>query len=177
MSGEGTVIRAVEAADLAKTRQWRNDPRVANPSLGRRFPITEGGEREWFEGLGRGAFPTQLTWAVATEESSIVGLVQLRDIDWIHRTAEFGIWIGPEHWGQGHATRATRLVCAHATRGLGLRQLRLRVVDGHDAAVTVYERNGFVREGLQRNAVLVDGRFADLVLMVRDVADLDDRVG
>ena len=171
------MIRAVEPADLDTTRRWRNDPRVSTPALGRRFPITEVGERAWFESLGQGAFPTQLVWAVADEQEQIVGLVQLMDIHWIHRTAQFGIWIGPEHWGRGHAARATELVCNHARRDLGLRQIRLAVVDGHDSALKVYEKCGFVREGLQRGAVMIDGTPADLVLMVWDDLDGGERHG
>src|SRR6185436_11078775 len=65
----GTMIRAVEVDDLPMTRVWRNDPRVSMPALGRRFPITESGERAWFEALAVGAFPTQLVWAVADDDS------------------------------------------------------------------------------------------------------------
>lgn len=174
---DGTMIRAVEVADLELTRRWRNDPQVSNPALGRRFPITEVGERAWFEGLAQSAFPTRLVWAVADADSNIVGLVQLADLHWIHRTAEFGVWIGPEHWGRGHAGRATRLVCDVARRDLGLRQLRLSVLAGHDAALAVYEKNGFVREGVQRSAVLIDGAPADLVLMVLGDLGADGQQG
>ncbi|MEZ5225000.1 MAG: GNAT family protein [Ilumatobacteraceae bacterium] len=161
-----TRIRAVETGDLEATRRWRNDPKVWGPALGRRFPITEPGERGWFDHLGSGAFPTQVVWAVADENDSVLGLVRLDDIHWIHRTAMFGIWIGPEHWGNGHAGRATRLVCDHALDSLGLRQLRLQVVAGNDAARSVYLANGFVDEGVLRDAVLLDGRYHDLLQMV-----------
>jgi RimJ/RimL family protein N-acetyltransferase len=120
----GTTIRAVEADDLAATRRWRNDPRISGPALGRRFPITEVGERNWFEQLGDGRFPTAVVWTIADDTGDPVGLVQLNDIHWIHRTAQFGIWVGPEHWGHGHAGRATRMACDHAFGVLGLRQLR-----------------------------------------------------
>ncbi len=161
-----TTIRAVESRDLEATRRWRNDPRIWGPALGRRFPIVESGERAWFEHLGSGAFPTQVVWTIADDADSAVGLVRLDDIHWIHRTAMFGIWIGPEHWGTGHAGRATRLVRDHAVSSLGLRQVRLEVLVGHDAARSVYLNNGFVDEGLLRGAVLLDGRHHDLHLMV-----------
>jgi diamine N-acetyltransferase len=173
----GTMIRAVEADDLDMTRRWRNDPRVSVPALGRRFPITERAEQVWFDGLGTGAFPTHLVWAVADDESRIVGLVHLADINWIHRTAQYGIWIGPEHWGKGHASRATRMVCDLARCELGLRQLRLLVVAGQDAARAVYEKNGFVEEAVQRGAVLIDGAPTDLVQMVNGCEQPNERQG
>lgn len=161
----GTIIRAVEPGDLATTRCWRNDPAVATPALGRRFPITEVGEQAWFDNLGVGLFPTHVVWAVADDQSSIVGLVQLYDIDWIHRTASFGIWLGPEHWNVGHGSRATQLATQHGLIELGLRQIRLSVLSSSDAALHTYSKLGFVREGVLCGAVLVDGRPADLVLM------------
>ena len=160
-----TILRAVEPDDLVATRRWRNDPSIANPALGRRFPITSVGEQHWFESLGVGTFPTHVVWAVADPQSSIVGLVQLYDIDWIHRTASFGIWIGPEHWNLGHASRATKLAVDHGMRDLGLRQIRLSVLSISEAALHTYAKLGFVREGVQLGAVLVDGQPMDVVLM------------
>ena len=163
-----TFIRAVEPDDLASTRRWRNDPAVAAPALGRRFPITVGGEQQWFDNLGVGQFPTHVVWAVANAKSSIVGLVQLYDIDWIHRTASFGIWIGPEHWNLGHGSRATQLAVEHGLRDLDLRQIRLSVLSDSEAALRTYKKVGFVEEGVQRGAVLVGGQTVDLVLMCID---------
>lgn len=163
---DGTTLRAIEASDLEATRRWRNDPAVSGPALGRRFPITAPGEQRWFDDLGTGAFPTHVVWAVADQQGSIVGLVHLHDIHWIHRTAMFGIWIGPEHWGLGHASRATRLACDHGIRALGLRQIRLTVLGGHEAARAVYSTNGFVDEAVLAGAVMVDGVPADLIQMV-----------
>ncbi len=170
-----TMIRAVEPHDLDATRRWRNDPRVASPALGRRFPITEIGERAWFEGLGQGAFPTQVVWTVADESDEPIGLVQLTDIHWIHRTACFGIWIGPEHQGHGHASNATYLACRHGFTELGLRQIRLAVIAGHDAARAVYRKVGFVDEARLIDAVIVDGQPCDqhVMLLTPTAAVLD----
>jgi RimJ/RimL family protein N-acetyltransferase len=167
---DGTLVRAVEAGDLEATRRWRNDPAVSGPALGRRFPITAPAEQQWFDGLGQGSFPQQIVWAVADSAGAIVGIVQLSDIHWIHRTANFGIWIGPEHWGRGHASRATKLVCAHGFDALGLRQIRLTVVAEHHAARAVYAKNGFADEAVLRGAVLIDGRPTDLIQMVLSAA-------
>lgn len=170
---DGTTLRAVEASDLESTRRWRNDGRVNGPALGRRFPVTEVGERAWFEGLSVGAFPTQVVWAVADDTGAIVGLVQLNTIHWINRTAEFGVWIGPEHWGRGHGARATTLACDHGFTSLGLRQIRLQVITSNAAAITVYERVGFTRECTMRDAVLLDGEPCDLLQMMLDRASFN----
>ena len=86
-------LRAVELHDLAFTRKCRNDPRVHLPALGRRFPITEVGEEAWFRSLGQGS-PPEVTYIVARATDEVaIGLTTLRQIDWINRTAMFGVWI------------------------------------------------------------------------------------
>lgn len=163
---EGTGIRAVERRDLGSLRAWRSDPLVSRTALGRRFPVTEVGEEEWFLGLGQGEFPTRVAWSVVDATGGLVGLVRLADIDWIHRTCWFGVWIAPESWGAGHGRGATVLACGHAFRELGLRQVRLHVLASHPAARAIYGSVGFREEGTMRGAVLVDGSPEDLVQMV-----------
>ena len=106
-----TTIRPVEIRDLAFTRNARSDGELRRSILGRPFPITEYNERLWFESLGVGAFPNHAVWIIADQLGCSVGLTQLTDIHWIHRTARFGIWISPEYRGRSHAARGLELVC------------------------------------------------------------------
>jgi diamine N-acetyltransferase len=166
---DGTRIRAVESSDLSATRAWRNAPDVVGPALGRRFPITEIGEQAWFNALGQGEFPTKVVWAICpTLNATIIGLGQIFNIDWIHRTAEFGIWIGSEYQGQGHGPKATRLITDHALRDLGMRQIRLYVLPQNTRAINIYEGLGFVREALLSAAVIHEGIETDLIVMRLD---------
>jgi RimJ/RimL family protein N-acetyltransferase len=50
-------------------------------------------------------------------------------------------------------------------RERGLRKLSLGVFPDNERAIAVYERCGFVREGLRRRQYRTDGRFRDEVLM------------
>lgn len=165
-------MRAVEPGDLEFTRRWRNDPQVTTGTLGRRFPITPNDEEAWFRSLSNGGrFPESVPWII-TANGAICGLGQLNEIDWIHRTAWFGVWIAPAHWGGGHGDRATRLVVHHGLVDLGLRQVRLRVLPSNERAITVYRKVGFVDEGVQSGAVLVDGVATDVRVMRIDQAAL-----
>ncbi len=103
-------------------------------------------------------------WAVDAG-AGIVGVVQINEIDWLHRTAWFGIFIGPEHQGNGHGRAATSLACAHAFERFNLRQVRLRVRADNEAAVALYEDLGFEHEGTLVGAVLDGHRPIDVHLM------------
>src|SRR6202008_445968 len=61
-----------------------------------------------------------------------IGTTGLGQINYMHRTAEFGIGIGEaDCWGKGYGTEATRLVLDYAFNALGLHNVFLRVYAYH----------------------------------------------
>ncbi len=64
--------------------------------------------------------------------------------------ADIGYWIGPEHRGKGHATRAVRLLTAWALNQHGLRQVRATVDPRNRASTAVLRRAGFRAAGPDR---------------------------
>ena len=78
--------------------------------------------------------------------NQIVGLVELIELDYIHRRGEFQIIIAPHAQGHGFATSATQLAIDYAFSVLNLRKLYLIVDRSNAAAIHVYEKCGFQRE-------------------------------
>ena len=52
-----------------------------------------------------------------------------------------------------------------AAQGFGLRRVELTVRESNALAIELYKKFGFATEGLQRNRILVDGAYENLVLM------------
>ncbi len=75
-----------------------------------------------------------------------VGLVELIELDYIHRRGEFQIIVAPQAQGRGYATVATRLAIDYAFSVLNLRKLYLIVDKSNSAAIHVYEKCGFTHE-------------------------------
>ncbi|WP_206999856.1 spermidine N1-acetyltransferase [Trinickia mobilis] len=75
-----------------------------------------------------------------------VGLVELIELDYIHRRGEFQIIIAPSAQGRGYATIATRLAIDYAFSVLNLRKIYLIVDKSNGAAIHVYEKCGFTHE-------------------------------
>lgn len=94
-----------------------------------------------------------------------VGLVELVEINHIHRRAEFQIIISPEHQGRGYATQATCLAMGYAFTVLNLYKLFLVVDVENTRAVTVYKKLGFTEEGILRHEFFVDGVYRDAYRM------------
>jgi len=94
-----------------------------------------------------------------------VGLVELVEINHIHRRAEFQIIIAPEHQGNRYATVATRLAMDYAFTVLNLYKLSLIVDCENLRAIGVYKKLGFHEEGLLRHEFFVDGEYRDVFRM------------
>ncbi len=94
-----------------------------------------------------------------------VGLVELVEINHIHRRAEFQIIISPDHQGRGYATQATWLAMGYAFTVLNLYKLILVVDVENSRAVSVYKKLGFTEEGVLKHEFFVDGIYRDAYRM------------
>ena len=111
--------------------------------MGRRFPITEVGEEAWFRTLGHGSPPEEVTYIVAAGDGAALGLATLRQIDWINRTAMFGVWIAPDAQGSGVGKAATAEMISVAFGRLNLHKVALDVLASNERAVSMYRSLGF----------------------------------
>ena len=75
-----------------------------------------------------------------------------------------GIGLLPQFRGQGIGTNLIRATLA-ATRTIGLHRVELTVRQNNTRAIELYRKVGFVVEGLQRDAVQIDGLYENTVCM------------
>jgi RimJ/RimL family protein N-acetyltransferase len=94
-----------------------------------------------------------------------VGEVVLHEWDPDARSCTFRTLIGPRGRDRGLDTEATRLIVGHGFERLGLHRLQLELYGDNARARRVYEKVGFVVEGVRREAALRDGVWVDEVLM------------
>lgn len=78
-----------------------------------------------------------------------------------------GIMVHPDYQGQGVGTALMEAVLDLADRWLMLVRLELDAFPDNAAALHLYEKLGFTREGILRKAAVRDGRYDDLVMMAR----------
>lgn len=79
-------------------------------------------------------------------------------------TAVLGLAVLAEFRGRGIGTALLRATLERA-RAVGLTRIELSVRENNERVVALYERFGFVREGIQRNAIRVDGMYESLLCM------------
>jgi RimJ/RimL family protein N-acetyltransferase len=93
---------------------------------------------------------TTAPFAVASASDQLLGSIALMRIDWQHRRAEAGYWLVRWSRGQGHATRALRMISDWGFAALGLERINLYAATGNCPSQRVAERAGFVREAVLR---------------------------
>jgi RimJ/RimL family protein N-acetyltransferase len=81
----------------------------------------------------------------------LLGSISLMRLAWPERRGEVGYWLGAAARRQGHATRATRLICDWGLRELGLERIELYAAAGNERSQAVAERTGFAREARLRD--------------------------
>ena len=108
---------------------------------------------------------TERRFIIANSDGNPAGLVELVEINHLHRRCEFQIAIHPTFQGQGYAPRATRIAMDYAFSVLNIHKLYLHVDKDNARAVRIYEHCGFKPEGILKDEFFVNGKYRDAVRM------------
>ena len=102
----------------------------------------------------------------ATGNSDYIGEVVLNQIDWKNRSANFRIALaGERFYGKGYGTESARLIVEYGIQVLKLHRIELEVYDFNPRAQHVYEKIGFVIEGIKRDVLFWEGEYHNAILM------------
>ena len=165
LRGEKVRLTAVQSGDMATIARWWADPeflRLYNTApaaprnedqLSRRFDTSQ-------------TSPDTFLFAIRLlAEDDIIGLLEFDGVEWAHRTTFVSIGIGAaEHRGHGYGNDAMRVALRFAFHELNLHRVCLTVFSYNTAAIALYERLGFRREGVYREHIERDGRRYDMML-------------
>jgi len=122
------------------------------------------GTLEFIRGTRGGAADrTGFTFAIVCDDA-LTGVIGLEPIDWTHRTASIGYWLGEGQQGRGTMTRAVRALVEHAGTVLELNRIEIRAAVGNARSRAIPERLGFREEGTLRQAERVGGTYLDIVV-------------
>jgi [ribosomal protein S5]-alanine N-acetyltransferase len=162
--GEKVYLRALERADAVHLQPWLNDIEITRGLILYR-PISLDAEETIVSGINKSERELILG-IVDLAADALVGGIGLHDIDPQSRQARLGLFIGNKTaQGMGFGTEATRLMVTYAFDTLNLNRVSLKVYENNPRAAHVYEKVGFVREGVLRQDAYREGRYLDATVM------------
>ncbi|ASK64078.1 spermidine acetyltransferase [Virgibacillus phasianinus] len=160
MSGK-LRLRPLEREDLKFVHELNNDPKIMS---------------YWFEEpyeafvelrdlYDRHIHDQSERRFIVEKSDETLGLVELVEIDYIHRRSEFQIIIAPKHQGHGYAIDATHLAMDYAFSVLNMHKLYLIVDQENEKAIHIYKKVGFSVEGELKDEFFVEGSYHNAVRM------------
>jgi ribosomal-protein-alanine N-acetyltransferase len=85
----------------------------------------------------------------------------------VAQAGSVGYWMGESFARHGYMTAAVRAVAPFAFSALGLHRLEAACIPTNTASMRLLEKCGFVREGLARQYLCINGQWQDHVLYAR----------
>jgi RimJ/RimL family protein N-acetyltransferase len=163
--GDRVRLGAFRQDDPTIFQRWYQDSdfsRMLDASPAR--PKSEARLARWLEDEDRNR--DAYLFAIRTlDVDAVIGFIQLDGIQWSHGVAWLAIGIGePDYRGRGYGGEALALALQFAFQEINLHRVQLTVFSYNLRAIRLYEKLGFQREGILREALLRDGARHDVYL-------------
>lgn len=154
------TIRKFQRTDIPKKVEWINNPEN-NQFLHYDLPLTVEKTEKWF---ANHESDNNRYDAVIEADGIPVGTIGLLSIDRKNSKAEYYIAMGEtEYKGKGIAKEASRLILAYGFEKLGLNRIYLFTETENIKAQRLFEKVGFIREGILKQDVFSHGQFVDRI--------------
>jgi RimJ/RimL family protein N-acetyltransferase len=163
LKGKRVILRRPRESDFQARLRLGSDAEIFRMYGGSRSdlrPMTDESAKRWVQRL----LDQDYAWII--EAGGLIGEIRLDRVDLRDRRA--GLAIGIEdasQLGKGLGSEAIALALGYAFNVLELHRVSVRVVDYNLRAIRAYQKCGFVIEGREREAALVDDAWHDDVMM------------
>ena len=148
-------------SDLDLLCDWQNAPWIRDLAMGFRFPVQTSAVKNWLRKIEEQNSKSKVVYGIRLRDQ-LVGVISLHHIEQFQRKSLLGIFIGDDsRRNQGIGFMSTCLILDFAFNGLDFRKVGLEVLAKNMDAMALYERVGFVIEGIKREEHFIDGKCID----------------
>ena len=144
------ALERISQSDKASLRQWRNDPAVSK-WMYTNHEIGEAEHNAWFDTMLADA--SKVYWKIVVDGVA-VGAIFLTGISAPEKSCEWGMYLADaDVRGKGVAQAACALSFHYAFSELTVEVVKCEAVAHNESAIGLYESIGYVRTGLEVDAV------------------------
>ena len=168
LEGKNIILRALSENDAQHTLELREDFEAIKQFMGNTYPVGLADEKNWINDLHRKGFRERIVFAIfqkKDDEKNFAGYLGVKNINYIHKTADFGIILAKEFRGKGLGKEAMEMFFDYLFRQINIRKIKLEVLEDNDIAINLYKRIGFKEEGRKVEEYWQDGKYKNVVLM------------
>ena len=97
-------------------------------------------------------------------QGQLVGMVGHHNLDRLNRTVQLQVWVSQHQQRRGFGTRAMRAIVKYSFQDMSMNRLEMRFREDNIAAQRLAEKLGFMREGLLRQGLVLDGQPTDAAM-------------
>lgn len=165
-SSERLQFRKMEEKDIERYHFWRNDIDVMKTTSTSLDLYSLDETRHFVENIILNSASSK-SYVIEEREGNIaIGVTSLINIDTKNRNAECIIDIGEkEYWGKGYGTESLKMLLEYAFLELNLHRVSLRVFSLNERAIHIYNKLGFMIEGIIRESLYRNGKWHDIIIM------------
>lgn len=113
-------------------------------------------QKQWVE--------NQSFQAAILVDNNIAGTIGHHKIDWQNQKTSLGYWLGKSYQGRGIMTKCCSEVVRHAFNKLDLHRVEIHCAIDNKKSRAIPERLGFTKEGSQKEAIQLKGKFKDRII-------------
>lgn len=172
-------LRAVERGDLTLLKDMRNTPELKKYFREYRL-LNDKNQEQWFDSLTndrtqcmfcidgvitKTLYVSDVNTGVLYEDIELVGACSLNNINWVNRSAEFGIYIKPDKQGNGFAKEALTELVKYGFNELNLHRIWGEVYS-NNPALDFYKKFGFKVEGKLRDTYYYYGWHNSIIISI-----------
>lgn len=151
-----SMLRRLEEKDAPFMLEWMHDENIA---AGFQRPFMQATAENVINFIKNSFDDENQNFAFVNEQDEYLGTISLKHISHLNDKAEYAIVARKCAQGTGAAKNATEELLQYAFTELGMNKVYLSVLEENKRAQSFYEKCGFVREGLETDAVKINGKY------------------
>ena len=150
------MLRKLEEKDAPFMLEWMHDEEI---TAGFQRPFSKATLESVLHFIQNSFDEENQNFAFVNSQDEYLGTISLKHISHVNDKAEYAVVTRKCAQGTGAAKKATEELLHYAFTNLGLHKVYLSVLEENSRAQKFYEKCGFVREGLEVDAVKINGKY------------------